>query len=73
MLCFVVAGGAAAADAACERIQVITHATSLGGIDTSMERRSRWEGENAPEGLIRMSVGCEAIEDLWADLTKALD
>jgi cystathionine gamma-synthase len=72
MLCFVVAGGADAADAACERVQVITHATSLGGIDTSMERRSRWEGENAPEGLIRMSVGCEAIEDLWTDLTKAL-
>lgn len=72
MLCFVVAGGAEAADEACDRVRIITHATSLGGIDTSMERRSRWEGENAPDGLIRMSVGCENIEDLWTDLTQAL-
>lgn len=73
MLSFVVAGGADAADKACDRVEVITHATSLGGVDTSMERRSRWEGEHAPPGLIRMSVGCENVEDLWADLSRALD
>ncbi len=73
MLCFVVAGGAEAAEKVCESTELIVHATSLGGIETSMERRARWEGEEATDpALIRMSVGCEALEDLWADLTKAL-
>ena len=64
---------AAAADAACLGARVIRHATSLGGVDTTMERRGTHERqEHVPPGLIRMSVGCEDVEDLWADLEQAL-
>jgi cystathionine gamma-synthase len=50
-------------------------ATSLGGVESTMERRRRWGGEllSVPEGLVRMSVGIEHVEDLWADLAQALD
>jgi cystathionine gamma-synthase len=50
-------------------------ATSLGGVESTMERRRRWGGEllSVPEGLVRMSVGIEHVEDLWADLARALD
>ena len=61
------------ADRACRATQVIWHATSLGGVETTMERRSAHEGqEHIPPGLIRMSVGCEDVEDLWRDLDAAL-
>jgi hypothetical protein len=44
-----------------------------GGVETTMERRSAHEGqEHIPPGLIRMSVGCEDVEDLWRDLDAAL-
>lgn len=50
-------------------------ATSLGGVESTMERRRRWGGEllSVPEALVRMSVGIEHVEDLWADLAQALD
>jgi len=50
------------------------HATSLGGVESTLERRRRWPGEAAtiPEGLVRMSVGIEDVEDLDADLQQAL-
>jgi cystathionine gamma-synthase len=50
-------------------------ATSLGGVESTMERRRRWGGEllSVPEGLVRLSVGIEHVEDLWADLAQALD
>ena len=50
------------------------HATSLGGVESTFERRRRWQTEPAtiPEGLVRMSVGIEDVEDLWADLGTAL-
>jgi cystathionine gamma-synthase len=50
-------------------------ATSLGGVESTLERRRRWGGElpSVPEGLVRMSVGIEHVEDLWADLAQALD
>jgi cystathionine gamma-synthase len=50
-------------------------ATSLGGVESTLERRRRWTGElqSVPEGLVRMSVGIEHVEDLWTDLEKALD
>ncbi len=64
---------AAAADRACRASSIIRHATSLGGIETSMERRSVHPGqEHIPSGLIRLSVGCEDVEDLWRDLDAAL-
>jgi cystathionine gamma-synthase len=50
-------------------------ATSLGGVESTLERRRRWQGEHqsVPEGLVRMSVGIEHLEDLWTDLAQALD
>ena len=50
------------------------HATSLGGVESSLERRRRWPGESAdvPETLVRLSVGVEDVEDLWRDLDEAL-
>jgi cystathionine gamma-synthase len=65
---------AAAADQACRATRIIRHATSLGGVETCMERRSAHPGqEHIPPGLIRLSTGCENLEDLWSDLKAALD
>jgi len=55
--------------AACE---LITEATSFGSVHTTAERRARWGGDAIPEGFIRLSAGCEAVEDLIADLEQAL-
>jgi cystathionine gamma-synthase len=52
---------------------LITNQTSLGGVTSSMESRWRWEGDRIPRGLLRLSVGLEDVEDLWADLAAALD
>jgi len=61
------------ADHACARVQLIEHATSLGGVETTIERRAMTPGqEHLPPGLLRMSVGIEAVEDLWADLDQAI-
>jgi cystathionine gamma-synthase len=51
------------------------HATSLGGVESTFERRRRWTSEPAtiPEGLVRLSVGIEDVDDLWEDLRSALD
>lgn len=64
---------AASADAMCERLRVVRHATSLGGVESTIERRGRYAGqEHLPAGLVRLSVGCEALVDLWADFEQAL-
>ena len=74
ILSFEVAGGAAAADAVCEGVRLAVHGTSVGGVETLLERRAKWPGEETtPEGLIRLSVGLEHVDDLWADLEQALD
>jgi cystathionine gamma-synthase len=54
-------------------LRLITNATSLGGVDSVLEARARWEPERVPPGLLRLSVGLEPLEDLWADLGRALD
>jgi len=75
MVAFETEGGAEAAQGVCERVRVIGHATSLGGVESLMERRTRWAGEVAmgtPPALLRLSVGIEHVEDLWADLEQAL-
>jgi cystathionine gamma-synthase len=53
---------------------LISNATSLGGVETTWERRRRWpsESESVPENLIRLSVGCEHIEDLWGDIERSI-
>ena len=68
------AGGADAADRLSTSTRVWVHATSLGGVESSLERRRRWRGEavTIPEALVRLSVGIEDVEDLWADLDAAL-
>ena len=53
--------------------KLVTEATSFGGIATMAERRARWGGDAVDAGFIRMSVGCEAVEDLIEDLAQALD
>jgi cystathionine gamma-synthase len=64
----------AGAERPCRATRVIRHATSLGGVETTMERRAAHPGqEHIPPGLIRLSVGCEDLEDLWNDLEAALD
>jgi cystathionine gamma-synthase len=73
MLSFDVRGGAAAADAVCHRVQLIRHATSLGAVESTMERRAAIPGQqHLPPSLLRLSVGIENVNDLWADLTAAL-
>ncbi len=52
--------------------RVITNATSLGGVRSSLETRHRWEGDRVPRGLIRLSVGLEPVDEIWADLEQAL-
>jgi cystathionine gamma-synthase len=52
--------------------RLIKNATSLGGTETTMESRYRWEGDRVPVNLIRLSVGLEDVEELWADLEGAL-
>lgn len=59
----------------CERVRLISHATSLGGVESLLERRGSYPGEaqqHTPAELIRLSVGLEHVEDLWADLAQAL-
>ncbi len=53
-------------------VRRITNATSLGGTETVLESRSRWEGNRVPPGLLRLSVGLEDPDELWADLEQAL-
>jgi len=52
--------------------RLIVNATSLGGADSTMESRHRWEGDRVPKNLLRLSVGLEDVEKLWADLEQAL-
>jgi len=51
---------------------VIVNATSLGGVKSTMESRHRWEGDRVPKNLLRLSVGLEPVDELWADLQQAL-
>jgi cystathionine gamma-synthase len=53
-------------------VQTITNATSLGGVESVLESRARWEADRVPPGLLRLSVGLEDVDELWADLSQAL-
>jgi cystathionine gamma-synthase len=53
-------------------LRLIENATSLGGVASTLESRARYEGARVPPGLLRLSVGLEGVEDLWADLARAL-
>jgi cystathionine gamma-synthase len=75
IVAIVLAQGALAADLLTRKTHVWVHATSLGGVESTFERRRRWKTEatTIPEGLVRMSVGIEDVDDLWTDLETALD
>jgi len=61
------------ADRLVSALELIVGSTSLGGVETTIDRRSRWRGEDdVPAGLLRLSVGLEHPDDLWADLEAAL-
>ncbi|HEX7739417.1 MAG TPA: PLP-dependent aspartate aminotransferase family protein [Marmoricola sp.] len=65
----------ALADALQQRTQLWAFATSLGGVESTLERRRRWRAEptSIPAGLVRLSVGIEDVEDLWEDLVQAME
>ena len=71
----VLAEGAMAADLLTRKTKLWVHATSLGGVESTFERRRRWKTEPAtiPDALVRLSVGIEDVDDLWDDLRRALD
>ena len=73
MISFDVNGTADQVDLMCNSSRLITNATSLGGVESIWERRRRWATESAsvPENLIRLSVGIENVDDLWADIEHA--
>jgi cystathionine gamma-synthase len=72
LLSFDVAGADAARHVETS-VRLITNATSLGGVDSVLEARARWEADRVPPGLLRLSVGLEPVEDLWNDLAGALE
>jgi len=75
IISFEVVGDAARAEKVCSASSLIANATSLGGVESTWERRRRWELEShsVPENLIRLSVGCEHVDDLWRDIDTALN
>ena len=56
-----------------DNCELVAHATSFGGLQSTAERRARWGGDEVPEGFIRFSVGCEDPEDLLGDVERSLD
>jgi cystathionine gamma-synthase len=76
MVSFEVVGGEEAASRLCASVRLISHATSLGGVESLIERRAMHDVDasfGTPANLLRFSVGIEHVEDLWTDLTQALD
>ncbi len=74
MVAFETEGAADQTEAFCTALRLVAHATSLGGVESLIERRARWAGDAgiAAPTLCRFSVGIEDVEDLWADLDGAL-
>jgi cystathionine gamma-synthase len=74
MLAFEVAGTVEQTEAFLAGLRLVTHATSLGGVESLIERRARYAGDAAVVGptLCRLSVGIEDVDDIWADLHAAL-
>ncbi len=73
MMAVIVKGGADAADTVCASVRLMVPATSLGGVETTIERRQKYAGDaHVNPALLRISVGIEDVEDLWADCETAL-
>ena len=69
-----VPGGVEGAEHVAAATELWTHSTSLGGVESQIERRRRHPAEptTVPDALLRLSVGIEDVEDLWHDLDRAL-
>jgi cystathionine gamma-synthase len=73
IISFDLLGGAEFADGVCRNVRLIRHATSLGAVESTMERRAAIPGQgHLPPSLLRLSVGIEDADDLWADLDSAI-
>lgn len=74
IISFMVRGGAAEADAVVSKLRFFANATSLGGVESLIERRAAVEGPTTktPQNLLRASVGLEHTDDLLEDLDQAL-
>jgi len=72
LMSFDVAGGAEAARQVETSTKLVKNATSLGGAESVLETRARWESGRVPDSLVRLSVGLEDVEELWTDLEQAL-
>jgi cystathionine gamma-synthase len=73
LMSFDVAGGAEAARRVETSTKLIKNATSLGGVESVLETRARWESGRVPDNLVRLSVGLEDVDELWRDLERALN
>ncbi|EPJ47159.1 MAG: cystathionine gamma-synthase [Osedax symbiont Rs2] len=75
MLSIRIKGGAAAAIKAAANLQLIKRATSLGGVESLVEHRASVEGPDTPcpDDLLRISIGIEHVDDLIADMQRALE
>jgi cystathionine gamma-lyase len=63
---------AESAQAFLDACELVSEATSFGGVHSTAERRARWGTDDVAEGFIRFSAGCEDTEDLVADVLQAL-
>lgn len=73
IISFDMRGGADFADGVCKNVRLIRHATSLGAVESTMERRAAIPGQgHLPPSLLRLSVGIEDADDLWSDLDSAI-
>ncbi len=79
MVSFRMRGGLDAALAVCERTELFTLAESLGGVESLIEHPGRMTHASAagsalevPDDLVRLSIGIETVDDLLADLSRAL-
>ncbi|MEZ5379766.1 MAG: PLP-dependent transferase [Acidimicrobiales bacterium] len=74
LLSFELVGSAVSTDVRLSKLQLIHRATSLGAVETCIERRAKLSGQDhLPPTLCRLSVGIEHVEDLWSDLVQAID
>jgi len=73
VISFELSGSAEFADRVCRNVKLIRHATSLGAVESTMERRAAIPGqEHIPPSRLQLSVGIEHADDLWEDLARSL-
>jgi cystathionine gamma-synthase len=73
IISFELLGGAEFADRVCHNLRLVRHATSLGAVESTIERRAAIPGQgHLPPSLLRLSVGIEDADDVWVDLDAAI-